>query len=410
MSDILDFEIHDGENERQYIWRVGQYVESGKITWKELSKIINEKWRESEDLYRDESAYRKPFQNSKSYYEDVFSDIFNNGKTTQLSQVKDLIGEQYIVKKQIQNERNKLNKVKDGFVKSLSVAEEVIEAIREDGMNIVIPERCKTPIIDDSEKVMMLIISDWHIGLKINNCKGNSYNYEIANKRIDKLVEACKKYIQLYKISKIYVFNLGDTIEHTYMRKTQNDSNEFKLGKQIPKAIDLIFKLLTLLSELDCNVVYDSIAGNHDRSCGDKNQNYDGDNVNDTITPLLEMLVNTSENQRICIINRNYTDTEITTEINGVRFKLVHGDKNMKNDSLKNEISMDNCFYDVYITGHWHNYKCVSENRGRYIIYNGCLSGFNDYSTGFGCATEAEQTIVIVGQNEIEMVKDVNLA
>ena len=122
------------------------------------------------------------------------------------------------------------------------------------------------------------------------------------------------------------------------------------------------------------------------------------------------MLVETSGNKRICVVDRNCADNEIITEINGIRFKFVHGDKNLKNDQLKNEISMDNQFYDVYVGAHFHNYKCVAENRGRYIISNGCLSGFNDYSTGFGCATDAEQTIIVVGNNEIEMVKDVNLA
>jgi hypothetical protein len=61
------------------------------------------------------------------------------------------------------------------------------------------------------------------------------------------------------------------------------------------------------------------------------------------------------------------------------------------------------------LKGHEHNHRVISENRGRYIVSGGCLSGYNDYSTNFGCATVASQTIIITKPNQIEMIKDVQL-
>ena len=84
----MDFSIHENETEREYIWRVGKYVSEGKITWKELANIINEKWRDSEEEYRDESAYRKPFQSAKSYYEDVFSKMISNEYSDNIAEQK----------------------------------------------------------------------------------------------------------------------------------------------------------------------------------------------------------------------------------------------------------------------------------------------------------------------------------
>lgn len=333
---------------------------------------------------------------------------------TGLEEVKQIVGEQFLLKKQLQKEKSQINKFKTEFVKCISVAEEIINALREEGMSITIPECCKEPItVEDSEKSMVVIISDWHIGYVIKDCKGNQYNYEIANTRIDKLISSCGKYIELYGINKVYVFNLGDTVEHTYMRDNQSQACEFYQNEQVAKATRLIFRFITAISEMNCNVVYDSISGNHDRACGDKGKSLVGDNVNATITPVLKEYVTISDNKRITIVDRNYADTEIVTTINGVKFKMVHGDKNSKVDTLKNELSMSKDaedLFDVFVTGHWHNFKCVAENRGRYYISNGCLSGFNDYSTTFGCATEAEQTIIVIGNKEIEMVKDVNLA
>lgn len=378
-----------------------------------MLKLNDMDWQEIVDKYDLDIHYDTLRKAQQTIFGGAFVSeymkLHNVSDKNTLQQVKNIVGEQFLLKKQLQTEKNTISKIKNEFVKSISIAEEIIEAMRNEGLHITIPETCKTPIIDTSEKTMVLIISDWHIGYKIINCKGNYYNYEIANERINKLIGACKKYIDLYDIKKVFVYNIGDTVEHSYMRKNQNQYCEFYYNEQVTKATKLIFRMLTELSEYGCNVVYDSIAGNHDRGSGDKTQNYDGDNVNGIITPVLKDFVELSENKRVFVIDRNHADNEIVTEINGVSIKLVHGDKNLKNDSLKNEISMDNEFYDMYITGHWHNFKCVAENRGRYVINNGCLSGFNDYSTAFGCATDAEQTIIILGQNEVELVKDINL-
>lgn len=278
-------------------------------------------------------------------------------------------------------------------------------------MSITIPKQCHYPLpIKDKSKTMICLISDWHIGYKITNCKGNYYNWEIANERVNKLISACQKYVKLYGIERVYVYNLGDLVEHTYMRQTQAQYCEFMQGTQIEKATQLLYRFITALSEM-CNVVYDGIAGNHDRYSGEKSENYDGDNVNSTITPLLKTMFEIADNNRVHIIERNYSDKEIINEINGIKCKFVHGDKHSKDDKtkLKNEISMDNEIYNLYCEGHWHNFRCLSENRGRYIVTNGCLSGFNDYSTTFGCATNASQTLIVLSDREIEMIKNVDL-
>ena len=95
-----------------------------------------------------------------------------------------------------------------------------------------------------------------------------------------------------------------------------------------------------------------------------------------------------------------------------MKCKFVHGDDIPKidNNSMARLISSDNEFYDLVCCGHWHNFSCRSENNGRYVVTNGCLSGRNTYSKSFLCSTDASQTIIIVGDSEVELVKDVNLA
>jgi predicted phosphodiesterase len=333
-----------------------------------------------------------------------------NSPATNLSEAREILGEQYIVKQQIHNDRIKVNKVKRELVPCMSVADELAEIMRENNFKVEIPEYMYSPTIGSSKYTMVCNISDWHIGYMIENCNGNSFNWEIANERINKYIAECKKYIDLYDIKKIYVINTGDTIENSYMRDTQQQCCEFLQSMQISKATKLIYRLLVSLAE-NCDVIYGGIAGNHDRMNGDRKKNYEGDNANVIINEQLKDLVEVSESNKISFIDTNYNDSEIKITINGLLCKFIHGDKVPKIDrnSLAKMISCDNEFYDLLFSGHLHNFSLQSENHGRYLIQTGCLSGYNDYSKSFYCTTEASQTIAILEDSKVELIKDVIL-
>lgn len=336
---------------------------------------------------------------------------FNSLPTTQISKIKDLLGEQLVVKRQIQNDKNQIAKIQRDFIKSISIAEEITNILKENDFEIIIPEYCHTKLdCNESEYTMVVHITDLHIGYIIDNCKGNYFNWEIANQRIDKLISQCKRYAELYNIHNIYVVNTGDCIEGISMRKNQSQFCEFNQSMQIVKATDIIYRFLIALCGF-ANVEYDSIYGNHDRSNGDASANLDGDNADTVITEMISRFNVLSNNQRLTVVERRHTDKDIVKNICGVKCKFIHGEHSSKDEKtqLKNEISMDNEFYDILFKGHNHNFSCVSENNGRYIITTGCLSGFNDFSVRFGCTSVPSQTLVIVNSGHIEMIKDVKL-
>lgn len=329
-----------------------------------------------------------------------------------LEEIKDTIGELNIKKQEVRNKTNKLNRIKREFVKSIEISNDLKNYMKDNNFTVNIPAYCYEDVDNiDSEYKMIVNISDFHIGCVINNCKGNSYNYAIAKQRVDKLIKECNKYIEMYNIKKVYLINTGDTIEHVSMRKNQYQYCEFGQSEQINKSIDLIYYLICALCEY-CYVEYDSIAGNHDRSNGEFKANYDGDNADDIITRQIKRYNEIAKNKKAIIVDRKCTDKEIIKEINGLKCKFIHGDIQNSKDGkaiLKSEISMDNDFYDLLFQGHWHNFKLESENNGRYIITTGCLSGYNDFSKRFGCSTVASQTIAIIGDNQVELIKDVKL-
>jgi len=322
----------------------------------------------------------------------------------------EIISEYDYQKRATQLHLNKIRKVKRDLVPVRVVAEEIKDYLEENELTIEIP-RFAPVKKDRTNNVGILNISDWHIGYEIENCRGNKFNYEIAKQRVRKLVEESIIELKEKDVSLLYVINTGDTIEHTYMRKNQRDSVEFGLSKQINKSAELIFEMLVALSEY-FYVDYRSVAGNHDRMNGDKKAEMKGDNANNSIDDLLCTFVELSKANNIEINELDEQKEEIVFETCGFNIKAIHGDGKTNDGSklMKQEMSMDDEIYDIIIKGHLHNFSIVSENNGRYIFSTGCLSGYNDYSTNFGCKTNASQTLLVLGSNkEIKTIKDIQL-
>lgn len=339
-----------------------------------------------------------------------------DGDERELRKLRHKIGQFDVSKRQMQLERNKLNKIKRDLIPSIAVADELMYFMEDNNMEVNVPEYMYRPIEEyDSEYEMVVQLSDFHIGYVIDNCKGNYYNWEIANERIDRFIDEIIKNVELYRVNKIYVVNTGDVIEHNYMRKNQSQFCEFGQSEQINKAIELIYRMLVSLSS-KCNVEYHSIAGNHDRSNGDIKANLKGDNADVIIARQLSRYNEIakqnkdSDNYRLTIVEGDPFDYDVVLEINGTKHKFIHGDGKLKDSDrlIKSEMSMDDDSYTLW-RGHYHNFNIHSENNGRYIISSGCLSGFNDYSTNFGSSTHASQTIAIIGDGYIECIKDVQL-
>ena len=61
------------ETEEQYLWKIGQLVDSGKIeSWASINEIVNKELGIDEEKMRDESSFRKRYQAAKSFMMDVF--------------------------------------------------------------------------------------------------------------------------------------------------------------------------------------------------------------------------------------------------------------------------------------------------------------------------------------------------
>jgi len=320
---------------------------------------------------------------------------------SKLDSIRKLTGDLYRERRENQLILNGINRAKRELTHVAVTAEAVRDALL-DEIQIKIPEYAYGTRIQNSKNRAVVTLTDLHVGALVDNVFGNSYNYEIARKRIDAYLDRIIDHCIAFEINDVHVVGLGDMIEHVYMRDKQRDDVEFNMSQQIVKAGELILYFLTSLSG-HVNVTYEAIDGNHDRMHGNKDISADSDNANYVINHMIKTVIDTSGVERIQYLE-NRSGTEINIELNGKKLKFVHGhlDEGNKRDRLKAYISMANDFVDCLVYGHLHSYQVEESDHGRMVVGVGSFIGRNSYSKKISCATDASQVMIVVtGDGEI---------
>ena len=327
----MDFSIHENETEREYIWRVGKYVSEGKITWKELANIINEKWRDSEEEYRDESAYRKPFQSAKSYYEDVFSKMISN-------EYSDNIAEQ---KRELEIERQKLYATKTEYTRSIrqqSRFELFYENIAKELITIE-PPRFKTRSYIHNNKCSVLTFCDIHAGAVFKN-NTNNYSFNEITRRFEVLLSYMNDYVYKNDISRLKVIGIGDDIQGI-LRLTDLQINESSVVEATVFVAKTISHFLNELSSV-CDIEYYHVpSSNHSqlRPIGTKASELANEDVEYIIGNYIKDVL--SENSAITVVT-NFGNDYIEVPIFNFNVLATHGhrikniENYVKNISFKN--------------------------------------------------------------------------
>ncbi|MDH6674420.1 putative phosphodiesterase [Paenibacillus sp. LBL] len=326
--------------------------------------------------------------------------------TNKLESIKQAVGEIYIEKRSNQQVLTQLNRIKRDLATRVLAVEE-LKDVYANNLDINVPHLTYNPPFMKSESKGVLMVTDWHIGVVVDDCLGNYYNLEIAEKRLNLLKQETIYYCKMFGVTDLNVVGLGDWCEQMYMRPNQSQDCEFGFSMQIVKAQKLIIDLLVSLSEY-VNVTYKGIAGNHDRMAGDKAVSHAGDNVNVIINDGIKNVVQAINSERLQFIETSIHDSSIVLDLNGKKIKFVHGDRDNgdKKRRLLGHISMDEVIYDAFVHGHLHNYYVQEDDHGRLIVGVPCLMGRNNYSKDMLCATNAGQAMIVVrGDGTIVPIK-----
>ena len=209
---MIEIKKKADETEEQFLWRVGQMIDSGQIeNWKSINNIVNKELGIDEDRWRDESAFRKRYQAAKAFYNNCFSKMESD---THINELR-------VVQREIKKERNKLQTEKLEYNKWLREEardEMILESITNAVKNLKpldIPEYIP-PIIDNQS--YLLCFGDAHYGVEfqLKDLFGyiiNEYSPEIFEKRMWDLYNQIIYLINKEGINELNIWELGDGLQ-----------------------------------------------------------------------------------------------------------------------------------------------------------------------------------------------------
>lgn len=375
---------------------------SGRCSWQQLVKMMKEEGFDDAENSENYRCMIKDYQKSIGELPQVekYADMIADKK---LDSIKNLIGEYAYAKREAQNQFRQLNKIKRDIIDYTLIAEQIRESMALHDWSKI---KFKYKPIAKTKKKMIVGLSDLHIGALVD-IGINTYNYDIAVKRMQEYLNKVINVIKKENISDVYVILLGDAIENPYMHNLAYNC-EFTYSEQITKASDLIIKFLVGLKEY-ANVIYAGIGGNHDRINADKNKNLNGDHAVRGINEAVKSFVENSKVKRITY-EKAVGDYEHSISLNGLNVKCVHGDLENINDNsiLAKYASMDGINYNLVIMGHFHNFWTKEVGVDKHIYGFGSLKGADSHGKNTKMISSVSQGIVLVdeyGDYEVRKIK-----
>ncbi len=240
-----------------------------------------------------------------------------------------------------------------------------------------------------SEAVML--ISDMHIGVEINNCF-NTYNHLEAEKRLEKFVNETIIYCKQMNVYRLNVINLGDLI-HGIIHTTSRIEEEFDVMQQVMTASELLAKALNKLQYAAPEVIYRSVTDNHSRAISNYKENIEKENFYRIIDWYLEERL---KNSKIIFDKSSNLDPSFVyfKLLNGQNCCAAHGHLDNINTSIQNFSGLLREVIDNVFLAHYHDEK-VKNFQGSTVFVNGSIVGPEQYSLSKRLFNYATQKLII---------------
>jgi predicted phosphodiesterase len=255
----------------------------------------------------------------------------------------------------------------------------------------------------------VLHVSDWHIGCNENINGFNSFNYEIAQKRVkeltNKTIDWTKMHRHMYNVDELVIVATGDFISgdiHDELIRT----NEFSVPEQCVKAATLFSKMTNEFSAHFKKVRVEYIvADNHSRTT-QKIQFGDGTNSYNYIVGYMSKIMLSGNN----VIEFNlYPEIQKVIQVQNRRYLITHGNcvrggfAGIPFYSLNRKIGAEatirmnmpeSMHFDMILMGHYHTPMLTKD-----CEMTGCLSSTTAFDHAAGRHCPACQNVWLVSDN-----------
>lgn len=397
----------ENENEEQYIWRVAQLKDNGLVDldWDELAEYINRECRDDESEYRSSSAYRKPYQQAKRYYESgVFSKFNEDEYTNKLNEQKRELEKAKVAYRDERNDWNRQNRIEARIEAKLDNLGETLKEIGQSKFEV--DEHISVNCGDNS---LIVMLSDLHTGQTFNSPFGQ-YNTDILKNRMTQLLNKVISIGNRHNSVMVNVVLLGDQISGN-IHNTIQVSNRENVIEQIKIASEVITWFCTELSKVFGYVHIYECAGNHSRLVSNKELAVHDERLDNLITWIIKQM--TAHIDRIKVHDDEETriDSGISMfELYGKDYVAVHGDYDVLNKTGVGNLSMmlGKIPYAI-MNGHNH-FPSNTDINGVKIIQGGSIAGSgDDYTIEKRLSGKPNQTVLVCDENGIDCIYNVEL-
>lgn len=386
----------EGQSELSYLWQIGQAKDGGAYdgTWDDIAYLMNFYYRNDESEYRTSSAYRKPYEQAKKFYE---SGVFNKfSEDEYLNKLNATKREAEREKVKLRDERRAWSKQNYADARAEDILDKLSDSLVSIG-NIQFPNHPVSGFTSDND--MIVLLSDLHIGATFDNRFGR-FNTDIAIERMSELVESVIELQKMHNSENCYVLSLGDQISGI-IHKTIQVTNRENVIEQVKIATELISSFCYRLSHHFNNVNLISVSGNHSRLVPNKDNAMHDDRLDDLISWAVGLSLYNVDNFHVI---ENDLDTSIALfNVRGKSYVATHGDYDGFNKGdTQRLVSVIREFPEAWFTGHLHTIAVDEVNEIK-MIRGGSLAGSgDDYTIEKRLTGKASQLVCIADDNGLK--------
>lgn len=373
-----------------------------KCSWTKHKKLMQEAGFNDSDTNENYRGLIKRYQSSIGALPKM-DDYRNMVADSRLEAIKGELGRLNSLKLENQEQARRLRKLVRQTNKDAVLVEEIAKAIREtefiEARNpVILPD-----LEFDGDSDMIVCLSDIHYGAHVD-IPENYYDTKIVKPLLDNYLSKILKLVERNNVTKVEIVNLGDIIEHSYMRNQNLFDSEETFSEQVVNVTKLIIRFIQGVRDKVEYVTYRGIAGNHDRIQGDKNSNLNADHAVNISNRIIQMWIEFSGSD----VEYVPTDGYFTSaNERGFRFAFVHGDRhNLTKKSMLAEIGeQQDEHFDVLVGGHIHHFTMNEVGENRFQVTFGSIKGMDDYSIRLGAKSSRSQGVILVNDNTFEIRK-----
>ena len=392
---MVNLKKEDNENTNEYIWRMCDYKDKGllDLNWEQVGELINkELFGSDEELYRTSSAYRKPYQYAKDFYDDVFKKRMYSYDNEAIKKMDDL-------KRDIQKERIKLNTTRVEYNKWLrenARDELIVEEICKSISNLSPLEKPAYIQNKYSTKEYCLVFGDEHYGteFELTDLLGNiinSYSPEIFEKRMWDLFYQVIDIIKKEDINILNVYSMGDFSDGC-LRVSQLMKLRYGVIDGTIKYANFISNWLNELTKY-VRIRFQMTDGNHTelRMLGQPKGTFVEDNMGKIVKEFIKIRLED---------NNNFTFIENPTgyiydNLAGNVILGIHGETRSLEKTLKDLSAIYNTQIKYLFAGHLHHSKLEEIGVNSEVINIPSIIGIDPYALSLNKTSNASAKLFI---------------